>query len=114
MYFSVFSSSWVEIIGTSYNIGAVVVVGMDLLPQFGLLKHIIISDVHANYILFVYQAVHTICFLPNLHVYEVEIIAEDELLVVESFNLFDYKPLSIYQYHSCSYISLKYHIPECI
>ena len=60
--------------------------------KFGLLKHLIISDVHANYILFVYQAVHTICFYP---IYEVEIIAEDELLVVESFNLFDYKPLSI-------------------
>ena len=77
--------------GTIYKVG--VVVGMELLPQLELIKRILVAK--ADQILFVCQPMETICFIPHLHAYKVNICTNGEI-VTGSFNLYDYKPLSVY------------------
>ena len=78
---------------TIYKVGVVVVVGMELLPQLELIKRILVAK--ADQILFVCQPMETICFIPHLHAYEVNICTHGEI-VIESFNLYDYNLLSVY------------------
>ncbi len=51
--------SWIELCGTHYTSGDLVVATSDLLPQFGIIQEIIV-DILCYY--FVLELLHTICF----------------------------------------------------
>ena len=64
-----FSVTWVDIRGTCYKPGAVVIVQTNLMPQFGLIDEIVVIDVE-NYF-FVCHLFVTDCFNHHFHSYEV-------------------------------------------
>lgn len=84
----------------------------DDLPEFVLVEHIIAVDVE-NYF-FIVLILHTICFNPHFHAYEVEHPSIPELSVVKLTDLADHHPLGLYTCtmlnHSLLLVSLKYHV----
>lgn len=61
---------WVEVKGTLYKPGMVIVVSCEELPEFGLIHQIILHE--KNKIYFVFKILHFVCFNRHLHAFEVE------------------------------------------
>lgn len=98
--------SWVEVDGITYKKGVVIVVGMDLVPEFGIIDDIIVFN--TDEIFFVLQNVSTISFEHHFHSYLV--CPENDFCIIRHTQLYDHTPLSIYQLSDSFYISLKYQL----
>ena len=101
-------------LGTRYVLGSVVMVDTDLLPVFGVIKDIIINEMHCYY--FILVIFHTVCFLPHFHSHEV--VHHTPLLfkLIKPSDLLDHSALSLYKIpRSNSYfVTLKYYVTEKI
>ena len=61
--------NWIEISGTRYVCGSIVLLSSDFLPIFGFVTDIIVLDVENYYL--VCEVLETVCFNSNYHSYEV-------------------------------------------
>lgn len=107
--FFTFRSSWVEISGTKYSLQNVVVLDSGLLPQFGIIRDIIINDVHQPFL--VCEKLTTCCFSSHYHSYEVILPNPAIFCICKQSELYDYSVLSLYHVHSL-FVSLKYYLVE--
>ena len=86
-----------------------VVLDCDLLPQFGIIHEIVVTDVYQP--LLVCEKITTNCFLPHYHAYEVIRPKPPVFCICKQSELYDYSVLSLY--HVCSiFIPLKYFLVE--
>ena len=99
---------WIEVLGTIYKPGGVVVLSVDLLPKFGYISDIIVFDVD-NYSL-VCEVLHTECFHKHYHAYEVSHDTAPSFVFVKQSDLADHSVLGLYKLSR--FVSLKYHIME--
>lgn len=108
------SLSWIKLFGTQYGKGGVVVVDIDLLPTFGVIKDII-TDNSFNYYL-VLEILHTICFCSHYHAHEVIKQSPPIYQLVKPSSLIDHSVLSLYTIpiSSSYFVSLKYYLIEQI
>ena len=102
------STTWVEILGTTYKPGGIVILSADTLPTFGVISDIIIFNT-TNYFL-VTQVMHTVCFNSHFHGYEVE-FDEQHYTFVKQENLVDHNVLGLYK-KTDNFVVLKYAIPS--
>lgn len=103
--------SWVEVDGTKYRKGCVLVLESDLVPLFG-----VVEEIHcvSNQYYFVCKCLHTECFSPHFHAYKVTKNFE-ELRYCTISDLSDHNPLSMYTLVSHQmYVCMKYYIIEDI
>ena len=91
--------------GILYKPGALVVVKSNTLPQFGLIKDIIIVDVDDCY--FVFSQLDTLCFNSHYHSYEVS-YDQSFLSVVRPSEMIDSHVLHPNTVSSHSSVTLKY------
>ena len=84
----------------------------DDLPVCGEIQHVVAVNVDQYY--FVVVILHTMCFKPHFHAYEVEHPSIPEYAVVHLTELVDHHPLGLY---TCTVsdqcqklVSLKYHV----
>lgn len=103
-----FRISWVEVNGTTYKKGAVIVLGMDLVPDFGMIDDIIVFN--TDEIFFVCTAVLTISFDHHFNSYLVS--PSNDFCIVHQIHLHDHTPLSIYRLSNSFYVPLKYQLPD--
>jgi len=101
-----FSVSWIEVLGTTYKPGEIVVVSVETVPTFGLITDIIVMDT-TNYFL-VIKKMHTICFNAHLHGYEVDYSGlQPEYTFLKQSHLVDHNTLGLYK-KRFTYVILKY------
>ena len=105
--------SWVEIDGTRYQKGSVVVLESYLSPVFGIIVDIIVRNSDQYY--FVCDTVHTV-FSSHFHAYEVVKNSVAEFVICSHSALVDHTVLTLYTLpsHSSYFIPMKYHIVENI
>ena len=103
-----FSSSWLDVNSIIYKKGAIVV----LAAEEDDLQHVV--AVNVNHCYFIVVILHTMCFKPHFHEYEVEHPSIPEYVVVHLTELVDHHPLGLY---TCTVsdqcqklVSLKYHV----
>ena len=101
--------NWIEVLGTCYKCGGIVVLSLNLLPNFGLILDIIILNVDDYFL--VCEILHTICFNPHFHSYEVCHHSSPSVVFVKQSDLVDYSVLAIYK-KITDFVTLKYHITE--
>lgn len=103
--------NWVEINGTKYNKGSLVILSYDTLPSFGEVVDIFfVSD---QYYL-VCVCLYTHCFRAHFHAYEVSKLSSQQHIICTVSELIDHNVYCTYtlatqQNH---FISMKYHIVE--
>ena len=111
---SVHSVKWVELAGTTYRPGGVVVISSTLMPSFALIMDVLLLGTD-SVCMFICRKYTTQCFNSHLHAYEV--VESEEQIVVEQNNLQDYHVLSQFKldtHDDVLFISMKYHIIENI
>jgi len=106
------SLSWIEILGTRYVHGSVVVMNSDLLPVFGIIKDIVMDSSFSYY--FVLEILHTICFSSHQHAHEVSLSTPPLFDLVKPSDLYDHSILSLYTIPHCHsfFVPLKYYLIE--
>ena len=106
------SVSWVEISGTTYHRGDVVVTDTDLVPVFGVVEDIIVDSMQCHYL--VCEVLSTICFVRHFHSYEVATQSPTVYYICKPTSLFDNTVLGRYQLasHPSFFVPLKYHLVE--
>lgn len=111
LFFYTCRVSWIEISGTKYNRESVVILESNLLPEFGIIIDIICNS---DQYYFVCKHLHTECFSPHFHSYEVSI--DDNIVICNPSDLVDYNVLSLYRLssHPNYFVSLKYHLIEYV
>lgn len=62
---------WIEVHGTTYKRGSIVVLGVDLLPKFGVVRDITVCNTDIYY--FVCEILVTECFSHHFHAYQAHI-----------------------------------------
>ena len=97
----------IEVLGTRYKCGGIVVLSVNLLPNFGLISDIIILDVD-NYFLDC-ETLHTICFNFHFHSYEICHHTSPSFVFVKQSDLIDHSVLAIYK-KTTDFVTLKYHV----
>lgn len=116
MFISIlFSVSWARIGGTLYKQQAIVVLESDLLPVFAQIVDIIVYGV--DHCLFVCHLLVTHCFVNHFHSFEIQHQESPVVKLVKQTELVDHHPLGQYSlpsYSSSKFISLKYHLIECV
>ena len=103
----IYRASWVEICGTKYSQQDVVTLDGGLLPEFGIIHDVIISDVHEPF--FVCEILTTECFYSHYHAYEVVRQSPPVFHICMQSELYDYSVLSLYK---SQYVVLKYYLVE--
>ena len=102
----IYRLAWLEINGTKYTLGNVVVLEVtDLFPTFAVLSDIVSSE--AQYY-FVCRLMFTICFSHHFHAYEV--CDTDDYIVCCQAELADHYVLSKYTVCGKHFIPMKYHL----
>ena len=97
-----------------YKKGAVVILTAkeEDLPVFGLVQHVIAVEVDSYF--FIVLVLHTICFRPHFHAYEIEYPSSPNYTVVKPSDLVDHHPVGLYtctfSNQSLQVVSLKYHV----
>ncbi len=89
--------SWIELCGTRYTSGDVVVATSNLLPQFGIIQEIIVDNLCY---LFFLELLHTICFSTHFHSFEVINNSPPVFSVIKPSDLFDHCVLGLYHIQS--------------
>ena len=96
----------VEINGTRYKKGGVVVLDMDLLPEFRVISDIIVFNTDEFYL--ACDVLFTHLFEHHLHSY---LVSHDHIFtIVEQKDLYDNMTLSVYEISNSLYIQLKYQL----
>jgi hypothetical protein len=104
---------WVEIYGTTYKKGGVVVLDMNLLPEFGVITDIIVFNTDEFYL--VCDVLFTHNFHHHLHCYLVSYDNSKNIFaIVKQKDLYDHSSLSIYERANSFYIPLKYQLIDKI
>lgn len=99
-----FSLSWIEVLGTTYKPGGVVIISVETVPTFGLISDIIVLNT-TNYLL-VAKKMHTVCYNAHLHGYEVDHCeVQPEYVFLKQSHLVDHNMLGLYKK---TYVILKY------
>ena len=83
----------------------------DDLPMFGEITHVIVTNVNQYYL--ISDILHTVCFDPHFHAYEVEHNAVPTHHIIQPSSLIDHHPLGIYTCKNPQptlFVSLKYHV----
>ncbi len=103
--------SWIELCGTRYTSGDIVVATSDLLPQFGIIQEIIVDNLCYYFVL---ELLHTICFSTHFHSFEVINNSPPVFSVIKPSDLFDHCVLGLYhiQSHRSFFVPLKYFLIE--
>ena len=103
--------SWVEIGSTKYCKGRVVVLESHLLPIFGIIVDIVIHN-SDHYL--VCDTLHTECFVPHYHAYEVTKKCTSDHVICTHDDLVDPHVLGLYTLpsHSSYFVPMKYYIVE--
>ena len=103
--------SWLEISGTHYASGSVVVISIDFtMPVFAIITDILVQAVDEFY--FACKTLETACFVPHYHSYGVGYKSPAETVICKQSSLIDHNVLGLYKVNSRSYVSLKYHLIE--
>lgn len=90
-HFFLCSLSRLDVNSIVYKKGAIVVLAAeDDLPVFGEAQHVVAVNVDQYY--FVVVILHTVCFKPHFHAYEVEHPSIPEYVVVNPTELVDHPP----------------------
>ena len=105
--------SWVEMSGSRYQEAGVLVLNMELLPQFGTIVDIIIY--HDNLFYFVCSNLITECFIAHYHCFKVS-KGRSQYTITQQCDLVDHTVLSSYFVSSSNnmFVPLKYHLVENI
>ena len=69
MYYELLRLTWIEVDGSAYHLGDVVVLKNELLPTFGVIQDVIVFDVDVYYL--VTEVLITECFVNHYHSFEV-------------------------------------------
>ena len=96
--------NWIEILGTRYRCGSIVMLSIDFFPVFGFVTDIILLDT------FLCEVLTTICFNSHYHSYEIRHDSSPSIYFVKQFNLADHNVLSMYTKNTCHFVPLKYNV----
>ena len=102
--------NWIEVLGTKYKPGEIVVISVDTVPKFGLISDVIVLDVD-NYFI-VCEVLHTIRFNSHYHAYEVSRDTAPTFVFLKQSDMSDHSVLGLYNKITFSFVSLKYHITQ--
>ena len=106
----VYRLSWIEIDGTVYKPGSVVVLTSSLMPQFGIITDILMLNIDDYY--FSCELLCTVSFNEHFHAYEVTRSSLVNLVICKQSELIDYHVLGMYAVAAKHSVSLKYHLME--
>lgn len=109
-YLFIYSTSWIEINGTTYKTGVFVVTASDMLPLFSQIVDIVVLQEEKCY--FICEAYETLGFYNHYHAYEITKSSALELNAIQQCDLVDFHPLSCHSVSNSFYICMKYHIVE--
>jgi hypothetical protein len=102
---------WVEISGTTYRHGSVIILNSYLLPEFGIIRDILVIDTNDYY--FVCEVMETIQLVSHYHAFEVATdVSHSNVNICKQSTLVDHTVLGLYTVNSTNFVSLKYHIVE--
>ena len=104
--------NWIEVLGTRYKAGEVVILSVDSVPTFGLITDIIVREVDDYFL--VCNQLHTDCFSHHYHAYEVSQYSTPLFIFVKQPDLASHSVLGLYHKLTTDYVVLKYHIPDNI
>ena len=105
--------SWVTVNGITYKPGEIVVLKVDLLPQFGLIINVIAMDVFNFYL--VCEVLITHFFNSHFHSYQVSREDHPDFITSKVTNIADYYYLSYYKlssYPNFYFVPLKYYLVD--
>ncbi len=108
-----YRTSWFQEKGTLYKPGGVVVLHVDNVPVFGNIIDLFVLTVDDFY--FVCEILHTECFNPHFHAYQVCKADKIQYHICKVSHLSDHYCLSKYQlssYSSSWFVSLKYYLVD--
>ena len=108
----IYRLSWLQISGSVYHCGDVVVLKYGLLPTFGVVQDVIVFDVTVFYI--VAEVLVTECFVEHYHSFEVSKQTATEYMICEIKHLVDHHVLGLYNVSGSLFVSLKYYLVENI
>ncbi len=103
-----YSVKWIEISGTRYSHGSVVVTGTDLVPNFGIIEEIMVDELMFFY--FVLEELQTLCFSSHYHSFEVTYHTPEMYLICKPSDLLGHAVLSLYQLHCSCFVCLQYYL----
>lgn len=106
----IFRLSWVEVDGSVYHTGDVVVLKNELLPTFGVIKDIIVMDVNGYF--FVTEVLTTENFVEHYHSFEITKQSPTIYDICQQKSLADHHVLSAYDVENSTMIPLKYYLIE--
>ncbi len=89
-----YSLKWIEISGTRYSHGSVVVTGTDLVSNFGIIDEIIVDELMCLY--FVLEDLQTLGFSSHYHSFEVTYHTPKMYLICKPSDSLDHAVLSLY------------------
>lgn len=98
--------NWIEVLGTKYMSGGVVILSGEPDYSFGLIVDVVVFDVD-NYFL-VCEILNTDCFNAHLHAFEVSHSVPHAYSFVKQTNLADHSVLGLYKKGGNMFIVLKY------
>ena len=104
--------SWVQVGGSTYHFGDVVVLKYDLLPTFGVIHDLIVFDVTEFFI--VAEVLITQCFVDHYHSFEVSKQPLKEYSICPIKDLIDHHVLGLYNIADSFFVPLKYYLVENI
>ena len=102
---------WVEISGTTYRRGSIVILSSHLVPEFGIIIDILVIETDTYY--FVCEVMETVQLVAHYHAYEVATNNTNKSITIcKQSSLVDHTVLGLYTVNSSKFVSLKYHIVE--
>ena len=105
--------SWVEVNGTKYKLGSVVVLDNDELPKFGVVEDIIVFNTDKYH--FVCSLLVTECFSHHFHAFQTSKQHPKKYFICKQTSLYDHSVLAAYPISSQPnflYVPLKYQLIE--
>lgn len=102
--------SWIQVNGTDYKPGGIVVLKVELNPTFGIIYDILVFDV--DQYLLVCEELITVHFNSNLHAFHVSYPDRQSFLICTPSDLADYNVLGLYKQSGSYFVTLKYYLIE--
>ena len=99
---------WIEVLGTRYKPGGVVVLSAQEDYSFGFIFDVIAFNVVDYYI--VCEELNTECFNPHFHAYEVSHARDPSFVFVKQSGLADHSVLGLYKKANTNFIVCKYRV----
>ena len=105
------SVSWIEISGTRYKIGSIIIHKSELIPGFTKIVDIVMINPTLSY--FVCSEYETLYFSHHYHAYAVHEYSSN-VQVIQYSDFMDHNVFTTYNINDTLYIPMKYHIIENI